>query len=278
MVVAAPTSRAPKIRYLRPREEPSMNQDDRQLIADLFDRMHTVEGLDKDRDAEALIHQSMRQNPDSPYLLVQSVLAQEVALQKAEARIRELEGQVGQRAPGAARASAGFAADEPALWEAPKAAAGRTSARAWGAPIGRASPSTSSAPRSSAVPAAGRGQGAGFQGQAPGQRGGGGFMAQAMTTAAGVAGGMLLASGISSLFSGGESGAKPSETASTDTSSADTANAGDMASADTASEQSTQGFADSLEQSDVQQASHDDEWGGGDDWGDGDDWGGDFDI
>ena len=64
-----------------------MNNDERQMIADLFERMRTVQNLDKDSDAEAFIHQSMRENANSPYLLVQSVLAQEVALQEAGKRI-----------------------------------------------------------------------------------------------------------------------------------------------------------------------------------------------
>ena len=71
-----------------------MINDERQMIADLFERMKSVQNLDKDGDAEAFIHQSMRENGDSPYLLVQSVLAQEVALQEAGRRIEELEAQV----------------------------------------------------------------------------------------------------------------------------------------------------------------------------------------
>ena len=72
-----------------------MNVDERRMIAELFDRVRDVQNLDKDGDAEAFIHQSMRENPDSPYLLVQSVLAQEVALQEAGGRI----GEVGCQAP-----------------------------------------------------------------------------------------------------------------------------------------------------------------------------------
>ena len=64
-----------------------MNVDERRMIAELFDRVRDVQNLDKDGDAEAFIHQAMRENPDSPYLLVQSVLAQEVALQEAGADV-----------------------------------------------------------------------------------------------------------------------------------------------------------------------------------------------
>src|SRR6056297_2044235 len=117
----------------------AMNQNDRQLIAELFERMRSVDRVDKDQDAEAFIHQSMRENADSPYLLVQSVLAQEVALQEAGQRIEELEAQITQNA------SAGFSgagkrvpSGQPAPWEAggdQSGASGRSSpANVWGAP------------------------------------------------------------------------------------------------------------------------------------------------
>src|SRR5262245_32614080 len=71
-----------------------MNPDERQLINGLFDRMRGYGAVEKDRDAEALINQSVRQMPDAPYMLVQSVLVQEHALQQADQRIRELEDRV----------------------------------------------------------------------------------------------------------------------------------------------------------------------------------------
>jgi hypothetical protein len=244
-----------------------MNHEDRQLIADLFDRMRSVDGLDKDLDAEAFIHQSMRENGDSPYLLVQAVLAQEVALQKADERIRELEAQVARGSADAqtSRASAGFGRGQTAAsaapWEAPRPANDRAGAFATGSAV-----PASGSRLASAVPATGgvKGRGpdaAARAGQA--QRGGGGFMQQAMSTAAGVAGGMLLASGISSLFGGGST-ATASEAGSA-TPAADTASA-DTAGADTASAENDAA---------MQQAGHDD-WDG-DGWGD-DDWGGDVEI
>ena len=55
-----------------------MTPDERQLISDLFDRMRANGHVEKDGDAENLISQSVRQTPDAAYLLVQSVLAQDV--------------------------------------------------------------------------------------------------------------------------------------------------------------------------------------------------------
>ncbi len=68
-----------------------MNTEERNLISGLFDRMGQFGALEKDRDADALIAQAVRANPDAPYMLVQSVLVQEQALQQADSRIRELE-------------------------------------------------------------------------------------------------------------------------------------------------------------------------------------------
>ncbi len=179
-----------------------MNGEERQLITDLFDRMRGVGAVEKEREAEALINQSVRQIPDSAYLLVQSVLVQENALQMANGRIEELEErvrQLEQQAPRPAQqGSGGFLGG---LWGGGAAArnpapAGRSSVPAFGQgrPMG-------------APPAAGGGawgSAPGYGQQPPQQQasGGGSFMKTAMMTAAGVAGGMLLASSISNMMKG----------------------------------------------------------------------------
>ena len=71
-----------------------MTPEERQLISGLFDRMRSYGAPDKDREAEALIAQSVRANPDAAYMLVQSVLVQEQALEAANARVLELEDQL----------------------------------------------------------------------------------------------------------------------------------------------------------------------------------------
>ena len=68
-----------------------MTPEERQLISGLFDRMRSYGAPDKDRDAEALINQWVRANPDATYMLVQSVLVQEQALEAANDRVQELE-------------------------------------------------------------------------------------------------------------------------------------------------------------------------------------------
>ena len=71
-----------------------MNSDERQLITDLFDRMASHGLGEKDAQAAQLIAERVRAMPDAPYMLVQSVLVQDMALQQADERIRALEAQV----------------------------------------------------------------------------------------------------------------------------------------------------------------------------------------
>ena len=71
-----------------------MNQDERQLITGLFDRLRVFGQPEKDRDADTLISQSIRANPNATYMLVQSVLVQENALEQAQNRIQDLEARV----------------------------------------------------------------------------------------------------------------------------------------------------------------------------------------
>jgi hypothetical protein len=191
-----------------------MTPDERQMITGLFDRLRQQGVVDKDRDAEALIRDLIRQNPDAAYMLVQTNLVQDMVLQQSEERVRELEDQIAElenrRPQSQPQGSGSFL----------------------GGLFGGGS-------RPSAVPSTGRGQSAGFGasrapaaggspwGSAPGARstvggapmqqspmaaqaaGGGGFMRSAMATAAGVAGGMLAANAISSMLKGDQAHASP---------------------------------------------------------------------
>ena len=70
-----------------------MTPQERQLIDDLFDRLSKVEGAPRDRDAVAAIADGQRIAPNAVYALVQTVLLQDEALKRANARIQELEAQ-----------------------------------------------------------------------------------------------------------------------------------------------------------------------------------------
>ena len=69
-----------------------MTPEERSLVTELFDRLATLEDAQRDPQAERLIKDGLRQAPNAPYALVQTVLVQDEALKRADARIRELEG------------------------------------------------------------------------------------------------------------------------------------------------------------------------------------------
>jgi hypothetical protein len=155
-----------------------MQQQERDLIADLFGRLQQFENQPRDPEAERLIASCVTRQPSAVYLLTQTAIVQEEALKQAKARIAELESK---------------ASESSFLGSAPKIGP-------WGS-----APSVSQAPAQrapwQAAPAAP--QAAPYAQQAPmgaPAGGGGSFLRTALTTAAGVAGGALLFQGISSMF------------------------------------------------------------------------------
>ena len=189
-----------------------MTPDERQMISGLFDRMRQQGPVEKDRDAEALIRDALRQNPDAPYMLVQTALVQEMVMQQSQERIQELEDEVRHLQSQAARpqqSSGSFLGGLFGGGSRPAAPASVPSA-------GRQSPGFAAAPRSGSPWGSAPGAGAPMQqggqyGGQPMQQGmpmqqqqpaGGGFMRSAMATAAGVAGGMLAANAISNMMKG----------------------------------------------------------------------------
>jgi uncharacterized protein len=71
-----------------------MTPQERQLIAELFERLAKLEGKPRDPEAERAISEGLRDAPHALYPLVQTVLVQDDALRQADARIRELEGEL----------------------------------------------------------------------------------------------------------------------------------------------------------------------------------------
>ncbi|MBV8510497.1 MAG: DUF2076 domain-containing protein [Xanthobacteraceae bacterium] len=68
-----------------------MTPQERDLVAALFDRLAGLEGQPRDPEAERLMTQGLTRAPHAIYPLVQTVLLQEEALKRANARIEELE-------------------------------------------------------------------------------------------------------------------------------------------------------------------------------------------
>lgn len=166
-----------------------MTPQERDLVNGLLDRLAGAPPQQKDPEAEGLIQAAMQRNPDAAYLLVQSALVQDFALQEAQKRISALEAQVATaRQPAGNTAS--FLPQGP--WSN-RAAPAPQPAAPMGAPMA-AAPARGGW-SGGAVPQSGP-QAFGQQQQGPS------FLRQAATTAAGVAGGALLFQGIQSLFSG----------------------------------------------------------------------------
>ena len=68
-----------------------MTPQERQLIDELFDRLAKLESAPRDPDAAAAISQALQRAPNAVYALVQTVLVQDEALKRANARIEELQ-------------------------------------------------------------------------------------------------------------------------------------------------------------------------------------------
>jgi len=78
-----------------------MTPQERQLVDDLFDRLAQLETAPRDAAAERAIADGLARAPNAIYPLVQTVLVQDEALKRADARIRELTGEdTGEQASG----------------------------------------------------------------------------------------------------------------------------------------------------------------------------------
>jgi uncharacterized protein len=79
-----------------------MDDKERQVIDELFDKIRAVEDRSggRDREAEARIRDHLGRQPAAPYYMAQTILVQQQALAAAEARIEDLERQLSERASG----------------------------------------------------------------------------------------------------------------------------------------------------------------------------------
>jgi hypothetical protein len=149
-----------------------MDSTEQQVIDELFGKIRQTETRSGPRDpqAEARIRQHVAQQPAAPYYMAQAIVVQEQALAAANARIEQLERQLSQNSSGG-----GFLGG------------------LFGAGGGRPTP---------VRPSTADGWDPRVAAYASSQyvRGGQGFLAGAMQTAMGVAGGMLLGSAIAGMF------------------------------------------------------------------------------
>jgi hypothetical protein len=68
-----------------------MTPQERQRVTDLFNRLAQLENNPREREAEQLIAEGLRDAPHATYAMVQTILIQEEALARANERIAELE-------------------------------------------------------------------------------------------------------------------------------------------------------------------------------------------
>jgi hypothetical protein len=152
-----------------------MTPDERTLLTGFLDDLTSAKAGSKDAEADALISRTLTTNPDAAYLLVQHAILSDQALHAAQAQVQDLQAQLqafSRPQPSSSFLGAGSFMNRGAPQQGPWS----TPAYAQGAP-----------------------------GPFSGGGGLGGFLRQAGTTAAGVAGGEFLFAGLSGLF-GGHSG------------------------------------------------------------------------
>src|SRR3954463_15777369 len=153
-----------------------MTPDERKMLTDLANKVAQTPAPPRDPEAEEFIRTQIGKRPDALYLMTQTVLIQNLALDQAKRQIQELQGRVGQTQSGSFLGqSAGGGYSQPA---------GQSSS-GQGFPGSYGAPQPSYAQSSSPQPGSG----------APS------FLRGAAQTAAGVAAGALAFEGIRSMFS-----------------------------------------------------------------------------
>ncbi|MDD2057241.1 DUF2076 domain-containing protein [Pseudomonas sp. GD03860] len=175
-----------------------MNSEEQTLIDGLFGRLKQADdpAVPRDAQAQARIAEHLQQQPAAPYYMAQAILVQEAALKRLDEQNKQLQAELQQAKAQPAAAPNGGGGFLSSLFGSsardPQAAqpqAQPVSSGGWREPARSSSPS-GFAPQQgfNAAPA-------------PAPRGGASsFLGGALQTAAGVAGGVMLAQGISSLF------------------------------------------------------------------------------
>jgi hypothetical protein len=191
-----------------------MTPQERQLVAELFDRLASLEPEPRDPDAERVIAEGFRRAPHAAYALVQTVLVQDEALKRANARIEELQAMGTDEPPrqggfldnmrdtllgrddrrGSVPSVRAGGLGSSGVW-GPGPAAGAGAAPMGGQPMG-------GQPMGPGMGAAPMGPGMGAPPMGPGTPGfgGGSFLGTAAASAAGAIGGAMMLNGIRSMF------------------------------------------------------------------------------
>jgi hypothetical protein len=172
-----------------------MTPQERELVTALFDRLAALENHPRDPEAERLIAQGLAKAPHAIYPLVQTVLLQDEALKRANARIEELEEKAGEAQGSFLDAARGGGAGGAAGGTRNEGRGSVPSVRPGG--VWNTGQSTYGAPPQP-MPAQ-------VPGPMPGPMAGAGgsFLGTAAAAAVGMIGGSLLFNGIRNLMGGG---------------------------------------------------------------------------
>lgn len=193
-----------------------MNDQERQIISDIFKRLEQTAGQSRDGDAERFINDKVRTQPYAPYAMAQALYVQEEAMKSLNQQLEQTRAeneQLQQQLHQASQSNQGgflssiFGGGQR---QAPPPAFGRS-----GPPPGYGQGGPQGYPQQGG-PQGSPQQGGPWGGPPPGQGGpwggqpqaqqqapaGGGFLRGALTTAAGVAGGMVVGNALMNAFSG----------------------------------------------------------------------------
>ena len=190
-----------------------MTPEERSLLAHFLQDLTQTRGGLKDAEASDLIERTVRANPDAAYVLVQHAIIADQALHAAQARVVELESQLrsgSQPQGGGASFLGGGQPAQPQYAQQPYGQQGYAQQQpypqqGYGQQPYGAQPQAP--PQQAGGLLGGLFGGCGGGGGQPAQPGGfGSFLRTAGTTAAGVAGGEMLFSGLSNMFGGGHHG------------------------------------------------------------------------
>jgi hypothetical protein len=175
-----------------------MTPQEQDMIGDLIDRVQKTQLAEKDPDAEQMLQQGLGRTPDALYILAQTVLVQKYALDQAQSQLAQAKDQLqqAQQHPEPKHATS-FLGNLLGLNQAPAPPPAQPPQQSYAPPP---PPPPPYAPVGyGASPYAG---GPGFGAPPMGMPGSGGFLQNAMQTAAGVAAGALAFQGIASLMHG----------------------------------------------------------------------------
>ena len=189
-----------------------MTPEERQMLGGLFQRVNSAAATQRDPEAESFITDAVRAAPHAPYVLAQTVLVQQQALEAAANRISQLEaaaqqgveqsqehgsflGNLGKTIFGGGASAPPRSDSDPQAYQG----AAPPPPRGYAPPPPQGYPPP---PQGYPQPQQGYPQQPGPWGQPQPSAGGGGFLQNAASTATGVAGGVVLGNLLGGLFGG----------------------------------------------------------------------------